>query len=209
MCIRDRFIRNRPFLHIVFYFFQMWLRLMFVIRYFQIPGEICDKYYMTIFYLRIQMILEMIVLIIFVVILLTAIFLISIRCCQMFCPNVIGLHSFLIDIGNSLNAFNGEASSVAIRFVTNNIPRIKYDPNIHTNEKDCIICMEEFVRGAEIIELPCDKRHYFHAGCVMDWIEKARKVTCPICRKDMAEGLTRMQEEKRNQPKLDSVIVDA
>ena len=139
-------------------------------------------------------------------ILLLVVLLIIIQCCAALCPNTIGIHSFLIDITSALS---GGASSATIQFVAKNMPRTKYDPDKHTEERECIICMEEFVKNMDIIELPCHNRHYFHADCITDWILKGRKVSCPICRKDMAKKLAELQNQKRGQSQIEDVIISS
>eukprot|EP00826_Nyctotherus_ovalis_P052866 TRINITY_DN6782_c0_g1_i13.p1 TRINITY_DN6782_c0_g1~~TRINITY_DN6782_c0_g1_i13.p1 ORF type:complete len:237 (-),score=21.03 TRINITY_DN6782_c0_g1_i13:112-822(-) len=196
------YLQSSELFYFSFYIYVTWLRVMYVIRYFQIPGNASDEYYKTILYLRIQMILEMLELVVFVLLLGLITLIISVGCCQAFCPNVIEAHSILITLSCLLS---GEASSVAIKFVTDNLPKTEYNPDIHTSEKECIICMEEFVRDAEITELPCDRRHFFHTSCVMDWVTKAKKVSCPICRKDTAEELIKKQKKQE----LENIAVDA
>lgn len=200
----SRFVETNLICHLVCFIFGVYLRLLYVIRYFQIPGEICDKYYKTFFYLRIQAYIDLISVIFSILLVIALIFVLSIQCCAAYCPNIIGLHSFLVDISSALN---GGASTTVIKFVVSNMPRTKFNPELHTDYKECVICMEEFVRDMEIIELPCDKRHYFHSECIMDWIEKARKVSCPICRKDMSEELKRLHEERKVQTQVEDLIV--
>ena len=50
----------------------------------------------------------------------------------------------------------------------------KLDPN----NKDCIICMEEFKNNEKIICLPCI--HSFHSECIKSWFEGHNE--CPICK---------------------------
>eukprot|EP00826_Nyctotherus_ovalis_P021791 TRINITY_DN170_c0_g2_i1.p1 TRINITY_DN170_c0_g2~~TRINITY_DN170_c0_g2_i1.p1 ORF type:complete len:185 (-),score=35.38 TRINITY_DN170_c0_g2_i1:154-708(-) len=183
----------------------MWLRLTYVIRYFQIPYSMCDKYYKTLFYLRLMMLIELLEIIAFVFLLALVIFIISVGCCRAFCPNVIEAHSVLVAVSGLMG---DGASAAAIKFVTDNLPKAKFDPDVHTSEKECSICIEEYVKGEEIAELPCDKRHYFHASCVMNWIKEAKKVSCPICRKDMATELAKVQERDKDQYRLDNVVVN-
>ncbi|KAJ4981720.1 hypothetical protein NE237_032557 [Protea cynaroides] len=42
----------------------------------------------------------------------------------------------------------------------------------------CMICMDEFVKGVEIVKLPC--KHFFHGECIFQWFDK--KNSCPLCR---------------------------
>jgi hypothetical protein len=49
-------------------------------------------------------------------------------------------------------------------------------------EKDCVICVEAFAEGEEVVRLPqCG--HGFHALCLQRWLKLAR--TCPYCRAEV------------------------
>jgi len=53
--------------------------------------------------------------------------------------------------------------------------------NTETSEH-CIICLENYARGQELISgIKCS--HTFHANCLMGWLEKHD--VCPVCRKPM------------------------
>lgn len=47
-------------------------------------------------------------------------------------------------------------------------------------EKSCPICMVDFEKNDEVIVMPCDRRHFFHAECVKVWLRTSQ--FCPICR---------------------------
>ncbi|KAH0973919.1 hypothetical protein GBA52_015818 [Prunus armeniaca] len=42
----------------------------------------------------------------------------------------------------------------------------------------CVVCMEEMVRGDQVTCLPCS--HVFHGNCVIKWLKLSH--TCPVCR---------------------------
>ena len=44
---------------------------------------------------------------------------------------------------------------------------------------DCLICLQAFTEGEELVLLPCGSEHTFHEGCVMQWLRQ--KPTCPAC----------------------------
>ncbi|KAI8806035.1 hypothetical protein BJ742DRAFT_818177, partial [Cladochytrium replicatum] len=50
----------------------------------------------------------------------------------------------------------------------------------------CAICIEPFVEGEELRELPCT--HLFHIKCVDTWLT-SRSALCPLCRTDMRVSL--------------------
>ena len=61
----------------------------------------------------------------------------------------------------------------------------KFD-NIDVQDKNmtqCAICLGDYLDTDEIAELKCDKRHYFHAGCLEDWLK--RKLECPLCKSEV------------------------
>lgn len=45
--------------------------------------------------------------------------------------------------------------------------------------KVCTICLEEYQVDDNILQLPCNELHYFHAKCISQWLEKS--VNCPLC----------------------------
>ena len=52
-----------------------------------------------------------------------------------------------------------------------------YQFNNKNIDKNCIICLENFIIGQEILTLPCF--HFFHCNCISKWLLK--KKLCPIC----------------------------
>ncbi|KAJ3120467.1 hypothetical protein HK098_004581 [Nowakowskiella sp. JEL0407] len=51
----------------------------------------------------------------------------------------------------------------------------------------CSICIEEFVKGVELRQLPgCG--HKFHVDCIDSWLLK-QSVCCPLCRRDVRKEL--------------------
>eukprot|EP00826_Nyctotherus_ovalis_P044722 TRINITY_DN4863_c0_g1_i2.p1 TRINITY_DN4863_c0_g1~~TRINITY_DN4863_c0_g1_i2.p1 ORF type:complete len:219 (-),score=18.16 TRINITY_DN4863_c0_g1_i2:198-854(-) len=180
----SEFLNNHTLFHCTFCIYASWLCSMCIIRYFQIPGDISDKYYKTIFYMKLLMILELLTLIAFAMLAAIFLFYFAVGLYREFSPSVIELYSLIV---------------AAVKPVmVENIPTAKYDPRIHASKKECIICMEEFTAGVEIAELPCDERHYFHASCVMDWMKEAKVFICPICRKEVAKELNKKQREKKS-----------
>ena len=50
------------------------------------------------------------------------------------------------------------------------------------NQKDCIICLDEYIDKDKIIILPCN--HVYHRECIITWLLKQDSIlTCPICNK--------------------------
>ncbi|GER51503.1 RING/U-box superfamily protein [Striga asiatica] len=45
----------------------------------------------------------------------------------------------------------------------------------------CVICMDEFEKGCEVVGMPCG--HDFHEGCVDKWLRTSHY--CPVCRYEL------------------------
>ena len=48
-------------------------------------------------------------------------------------------------------------------------------------QKNCSICLEDFVVGDKIIYLPCF--HYYHSKCIEKWMHNSDK--CPLCNNEI------------------------
>ncbi len=59
--------------------------------------------------------------------------------------------------------------------------KIKNVNDLTDDKKDCVICLEEFQNGDEVITLPCF--HLYHKQCIKDWLKK--NGSCPICKKEV------------------------
>jgi hypothetical protein len=61
----------------------------------------------------------------------------------------------------------------------------KTTPEMVEQNTTCGVCLEELKEGEDIIELPCQDKHYFHIkheGCpgIYPWLKENH--TCPMCR---------------------------
>ena len=56
-----------------------------------------------------------------------------------------------------------------------------YQYNNANIPKKCIICLDNFSIGEEILTLPCF--HFFHCKCISDWLNK--KKICPVCKNNI------------------------
>ncbi|KAL5204083.1 hypothetical protein ABZP36_008954 [Zizania latifolia] len=45
---------------------------------------------------------------------------------------------------------------------------------------ECVICIEEFEEGDDLLVMPCASGHRFHDKCLAEWL--ARNRSCPLCR---------------------------
>ena len=64
--------------------------------------------------------------------------------------------------------------------ILRNLPENKiHDPSkLDPEKKNCVICLEDFREGDDIIILPCI--HVFHKTCITDWFHTHND--CPICK---------------------------
>ena len=53
--------------------------------------------------------------------------------------------------------------------------------NKDLEQKNCSICLENYVEGDKIIILCCD--HQFHYNCILGLLDPEKK--CPMCRQDI------------------------
>jgi len=62
----------------------------------------------------------------------------------------------------------------------NQLPVHKFNDvdKLEENKKECVICMEKFIKNDEIITLPCI--HMFHKNCIKNWLDRSN--ICPICK---------------------------
>ena len=58
------------------------------------------------------------------------------------------------------------------------ISKIKKTHKLSEDKKKCLICLEKFKKGDNIIILPCI--HIFHSDCIKNWMKK--QVLCPLCK---------------------------
>ncbi|CAA9989257.1 RING zinc finger protein, putative [Plasmodium knowlesi strain H] len=66
------------------------------------------------------------------------------------------------------------------------------DEGTEEDEDICSICMMNYVRSDDVMMMPCDKRHFFHVGCLTKWLYKSQ--ACPICRTNIVSCLNAQGE---------------
>ena len=82
-----------------------------------------------------------------------------------------------IDFNNMNNENMGNGVEPTI---LNNLDtaKLKDVSKLEDDKKNCIICMEDFKNGDEVIYLPC--LHVFHNTCILEWLK--RHDDCPVCK---------------------------
>lgn len=59
--------------------------------------------------------------------------------------------------------------------------KVEKESQIPNDNKECMICMDEFKVGDELRRLPC--LHVYHPDCIDKWLKT--NPTCPICKSDV------------------------
>lgn len=83
------------------------------------------------------------------------------------------------------------------------LPPTQYQPDEELGvgeEHACSICLDEFVRGDAVRQLPC--KHIFHDDCVAKWLTE-RSSTCPLCKLDLLRQMEEAVDETLTQPLLE------
>jgi hypothetical protein len=68
-----------------------------------------------------------------------------------------------------------------IRYINKNLLDSKTKTYKYNKEEEntCSICMEEYEKFDDIRELVCF--HFYHKKCIDYWLVERRKITCPLC----------------------------
>jgi hypothetical protein len=69
----------------------------------------------------------------------------------------------------------------------------KFKPQDFEEGIECIICMVEYSPEDDIIQLPCDPRHFFHSDCIVSWLKSNN--SCPLCKKPITEADLKNQKK--------------
>jgi len=81
----------------------------------------------------------------------------------------------------------------------NHLPCGSYDGS--KKNRECVICMEEFLVGDMVRYLPC--LHIYHTVCIDDWLMRGSSFSCPSCMEPVEDAL--VSTYRSSQPDL-SVI---
>lgn len=87
-----------------------------------------------------------------------------------------------------------------------NAAAFKLNPNDYMEDDQCCICLENYHQDDNVIRLPCNSKHYFHAHCIGDWVQ--RNNHCPLCKAPItAEDIKKAEKDanrsdRNNDPNL-------
>jgi len=69
------------------------------------------------------------------------------------------------------------------------IAKTSFSKKQEVNEKQCVICLEEFEEGIELKRLSC--KHHYHSSCIDKWLIQNGK--CPLCNSKAVNTLEEVQ----------------
>ena len=70
-----------------------------------------------------------------------------------------------------------------VKSVIEKLQQVKYSNERHAYLDKCSICLAKYDESDTLIELYCDKRHYFHKDCIISWFNEKAKAQCHICQR--------------------------
>ena len=84
-----------------------------------------------------------------------------------------------MNMGMNMN-MNEDMNNGVAPDILNNLVATKIDDvsKLDNEKNNCIICLEDFKHGDEVINLPC--LHIFHKTCLLEWFKQHD--FCPICK---------------------------
>jgi len=78
------------------------------------------------------------------------------------------------------------------------IAKTSFANELNLNERQCVICLEEFVEGTELKRLSC--KHHYHSTCIDKWLVQNGK--CPLCNSKAVNTLEEVQSKFSEAKKL-------
>lgn len=67
---------------------------------------------------------------------------------------------------------NQQQQNVQISQILLHATTLRMNPTQLNNEDECIICMEAFEATSQVLQLPCNSKHIFHADCIANWVQR-------------------------------------
>ena len=62
---------------------------------------------------------------------------------------------------------------------------------------DCGICLKRIWSGFNETEIVPACQHSFHSECILEWVQRWARTTCPICRGDIGANLRGLMEDSK------------
>lgn len=81
--------------------------------------------------------------------------------------------------------------------ILGDLVRNRFNPANYNQDEACSICLEDFKEDDEIITLPCNKNHIFHAQCILEWLPQNN--ACPLCKEPVSKETLENQMNANNE----------
>lgn len=60
------------------------------------------------------------------------------------------------------------------------------DRDFSPSLKECLVCCENYIQGAQVVRMPCNpEKHFFHKKCIEVWFKGSEN--CPLCRETVTK----------------------
>lgn len=90
-----------------------------------------------------------------------------------------GIDSAAVDSRTATMTYSGESP---VRSEPSGSP-FRSEPSPSSEERKCMVCLEEFKAGDNLRILPC--LHRYHRDCIDPWLARSRH--CPVCKHDVTQ----------------------
>jgi hypothetical protein len=101
---------------------------------------------------------------------------------------------FPLNLSAIMNVLEQGRDNPVDKNILNALPcyKIQDVSKLDVDNRNCLICMENFQNEEEILALPC--AHLFHRECLIGWLEKQN--TCPICKFEITYNNIQKEQNK-------------
>ena len=93
--------------------------------------------------------------------------------------------------------------NLKVKDILLHVASLKLNPSQFSRDDEWAICWDQFQPEQQIIRLPWNEKHYFHADWIGEWI--SIKTVCPICKAQITEETIKKFKEGKNR---DSKVSD-
>ena len=95
-----------------------------------------------------------------------------------------------------MNQLEGSGPPPATEDKINSLPTLRIEDYHVTQNLQCNICFEDYVKNETVTQLPC--QHLYHKDCITPWLRQHG--TCPVCRKNMDGTDTSCDQNEQSIP---------